>query len=72
MITPNIAFFLPRNVNIQEVGNLAPLLDAPDLGSEAMTNGTTRDREWVEIEEEWVGDKLKAVTAYFGSLATIE
>jgi trimethylguanosine synthase len=27
-----------------------------------------RSREWVEVEEEWVGDKLKAVTAYYGGL----
>ncbi|EIW71555.1 hypothetical protein TREMEDRAFT_42923 [Tremella mesenterica DSM 1558] len=52
-ITPDIAFYLPRNVDVQEVAQLA-------------------SREWVEMEEEWVGDKLKAVTAYFGGLISNE
>lgn len=62
-LTPNIAFFLPRNVDIDEISLLARRLDAPAQG---------RDREWVEIEEEWVGEKLKAVTAYFGGLVAAD
>lgn len=57
-MTPNIAFFLPRNVDIAEVAALAAPAQVED----------DRDREWVEMEEEWVGDKLKAVTAYYGGL----
>lgn len=62
-LTPNIAFFLPRNVDIDQVSTLARRLDAQQDG---------REREWVEIEEEWVGDKIKAVTAYFGGLVASE
>lgn len=58
-ITPNIAYFLPRNVDVDEVGALAASLGTPQDG---------REKEWVEVEEEWVGDKLKAVTAYYGGL----
>lgn len=32
----------------------------------------TREKEWVEVEEEWVGDKLKALTAYYGGLIAEE
>jgi len=49
-ITKNVAYYLPRNVNLQEVASLAP-------------------SEKVELEEEWMGDKLKAVTCYYGGLA---
>ena len=57
-LTPNVAYYLPRNVDVGELGGLAK-----------QTGG---EREWVEVEEEWVGDKLKAVTAYFGSLVADE
>lgn len=63
-ITPNIAYYLPRNVNLSEISRLATRLDAP----EASEDGGRRDREWVEVEQEIVGDRVKAVTAYYGSL----
>ncbi|KAI0628060.1 S-adenosyl-L-methionine-dependent methyltransferase [Trametes polyzona] len=49
-ITRNIAYFLPRNTNLEEVSQLA----SPG--------------EKVEVEEEWMGSKLKALTCYFGGL----
>ncbi|GAA6058320.1 hypothetical protein JCM3770_003614 [Rhodotorula araucariae] len=51
--TQNVALFLPRNVDLLELATL------PGLGPD----------EKVEIEEEWMGWKCKAVTAYFGELA---
>ncbi|BGP43859.1 putative diacylglycerol O-acyltransferase tgs1 [Rhodotorula kratochvilovae] len=51
--TKNVALFLPRNVDLLELASL------PGLGAD----------EKVEIEEEWMGWKCKAVTAYFGELA---
>jgi trimethylguanosine synthase len=69
-LTPNIAYYLPRNVDVDALGRLAPKLESAEMGADAEAGGdhARRDREWVEIEEEWVGDKLKAVTAYFGGL----
>jgi trimethylguanosine synthase len=64
-ITPNIAYFLPRNVDVNELSDLARTLDTPEDDG---AGGVPRSREWVEIEEQWVGDKLKAVTAYYGGL----
>ncbi|KAH8823332.1 S-adenosyl-L-methionine-dependent methyltransferase [Flagelloscypha sp. PMI_526] len=52
-ITKNVAYYLPRNVNLVEVGNLIK----------------ERAEEKVEVEEEWATGKLKAVTCYFGGLA---
>ncbi|KAG8858502.1 hypothetical protein FRB96_005173 [Tulasnella sp. 330] len=48
-ISSNIAYYLPRNVDLQEVAALSP-------------------KDKVEVEEEWMGDKLKAVTCYYGGL----
>jgi trimethylguanosine synthase len=48
-MTHNIALYLPRNTDVDQVAALSP---------------TTN----VEIEEEWMGGKLKALTAYFGDL----
>ncbi|EAU90675.1 Tgs1 protein [Coprinopsis cinerea okayama7 len=49
-LTPNIAYYLPRNTSIDEISKLAP-------------------NESIEVEEEWMGNKLKALTCYFGGLA---
>lgn len=60
-ITRNVAYFVPRNTSLDEISalltNSAPLLS--DQGS----------AEMVEVEEEWMGTKLKALTCYFGGLA---
>jgi trimethylguanosine synthase len=49
-ITPNIAYFLPRNTDLVEVSKLVSPV------------------ENIEVEEEWMGNKLKALTCYFGGL----
>lgn len=54
-ITPHIAFFLPRNQDLTEISQLVPVSDASNA-------------EMIEVEEEWMGSKLKALTCYFGGL----
>ncbi|KIY64846.1 S-adenosyl-L-methionine-dependent methyltransferase [Cylindrobasidium torrendii FP15055 ss-10] len=54
-ITPNVAYYLPRNTNLEEVGAL-------------LTDEADEVKEHVEVEEEWMGNKLKAITCYFGGL----
>lgn len=56
-ITKNIAYFLPRNTSLQEISKL--------LEGE---KGSAGEAEMVEVEEEWMGSKLKALTCYFGGL----
>lgn len=51
-ITKNVAYFLPRNLDLHE--------------SAALVDST----ETVEVEEEWMGSKLKALCLYYGDLAT--
>ncbi|KAJ7230700.1 S-adenosyl-L-methionine-dependent methyltransferase [Mycena pura] len=59
-ITRNVAYYLPRNTRLDEIGALLadPTTDV---------NGSVR--EMVEVEEEWMGPKLKALTCYTGGLA---
>lgn len=59
---------LARPLHDEEDTNTATA--AQDPGQGEMKDMGRRDREWVEIEEDWVGDKLKAVTAYFGGLVS--
>jgi len=59
-ITPNIAYYLPRNTNLQEVSDLV-------TNAEMGIKGKNKAR-MVEVEEEWMGEKLKALTCYFGGL----
>jgi trimethylguanosine synthase len=61
-ISPNIAYYLPRNTNLQEVSDLVI-----NTG-EYVTKGKGKAR-MVEVEEERMGEKLKALTCYFGGLA---
>ena len=55
-ITKNIAYYLPRNTRVKEIGELL-----------SNTGADVQD-ERVEVEEEWMGNKLKALTCYFGGL----
>ncbi|KAH0836894.1 RNA cap guanine-N2 methyltransferase-domain-containing protein [Lanmaoa asiatica] len=60
-ITRNVAYFVPRNTSLDEISGL--LTDrAPSLLDQDSA-------EMVEVEEEWMGTKLKALTCYFGGLA---
>jgi trimethylguanosine synthase len=69
-ISCNVAYFLPRNTKLEEVSAL--------LGDEQPMDVTVEDRsgrdetapEVVEVEEEWMGSKLKALTCYFGGLVS--
>ncbi|KAJ7281968.1 S-adenosyl-L-methionine-dependent methyltransferase [Mycena rebaudengoi] len=62
-ITRNVAYYLPRNMQLDEIG---ALLDTSLDAGEAVTAPA---KEMVEVEEEWMGTKLKALTCYFGGLA---
>ena len=63
-ITPNIAYFLPRNQALEEVSALVGPKTSD--GGQSVANNS---HEVIEIEEEWMGSKLKALTCYFGGLA---
>ncbi|KAJ9125643.1 hypothetical protein QFC22_000605 [Naganishia vaughanmartiniae] len=68
-ISPNIAFYLPKNTDTNELAALAP-----DIRDES---GKVVGKEWVEIEEEYVGQRkgwnsLKAITAYYGGIVASE
>jgi len=58
LLTPNVAFYVPRNTVLADI---AALLPSPA--------GDSDSTEQVEVEEEWMGSKLKALTCYFGGLA---
>jgi trimethylguanosine synthase len=60
-ITPNIAYYLPRNSDLSEISGLLTGID--DQGRPVGLPG-----EQIEVEEEWMGSKLKALTCYFGGI----
>ncbi|KAI0262338.1 RNA cap guanine-N2 methyltransferase-domain-containing protein [Gloeopeniophorella convolvens] len=62
LLTPNVAFYVPRNTVLADI---AALLPPPGTAQDGGGGG-----EQVEVEEEWMGNKLKALTCYFGGLAT--
>lgn len=67
LMTPNVALYVPRNTVLEDIAGLLPppLLDG--VGNDGRAAGGGLER--VEVEEEWMGTKLKALTCYFGGLA---
>ena len=66
-ITRNVAFYLPRNTQLDEV---SALLSEESTREQHQNGEGTVATEQVEVEEEWMGTKLKALTCYFGGLVT--
>ncbi|KAF5316713.1 hypothetical protein D9619_006753 [Psilocybe cf. subviscida] len=64
-ITKNVAYYLPRNTQLDEISGL---LYKERQRTEGPTDAID-SQEKVEVEEEWMGNKLKALTCYFGGLA---
>lgn len=60
-ITRNVAYYVPRNASLDEISAL--------LANTAPSSLNQDSAEMVEVEEEWMGTKLKALTCYFGGLA---
>ena len=68
LMTSNVAFYVPRNTVLEDIAGLLPPL--PPLNGVGNDDGTASGGpEQVEVEEEWMGTKLKALTCYFGGLA---
>lgn len=69
-ITNNVAYFLPRNTNLEEISALISLSVSTCPSSSVPVPAPAGDStEMVEVEEQWMGSKLKALTCYFGGLA---
>ena len=62
-VTPHVAYYLPRNVDVAEVAGLPARFPRTDRCA------WDAQKERMEVEEEWMGSKLKAVTVYYGDLA---
>lgn len=70
-ITHNVAYYLPRNTKMEEISELLHPAPSKDILT-AQRDPSTPDgekSEVVEVEEAWMGTKLKALTCYFGGLA---
>ena len=67
-ITPHVAFYLPRHVNLQQISDLLPESPAHRSEGGSLEKGVGL-QERIEVQEAWMGNKLKAVTCYFGGLA---
>ena len=81
-ITKNVAYYLPRNTKLEEISKLLDVEKEGGVGqglvngaagdaasTDGLKKGSTEPKELVEVEEEWMGSKLKALTCYFGGLA---
>ena len=73
-ITHNIAYFLPRNVKLEEdsalVADPSEEEDYVPAQRQPEKEKEKAEMEMVEVEEEWMGNKLKALTCYFGGLVS--
>lgn len=74
-ITKNIAYYLPRNTRLGEISELLSQEKTRSHSRSLNEKNTPVEsapvvEEKVEVEEEWTGNKLKALTCYFGGLAS--
>lgn len=60
-LTCNVAMFLPRNVDLNEVVRLV-------TDDETKASETTTERVIVDVEEQFMGKYCKALSCYFGDL----
>ena len=67
-ITPHVAYYLPRHVNLQQVSELLPATTGATCVDDGSQQQKLEGEEKIEVQEAWVGNKLKAVTCYFGGL----
>jgi len=65
-ITPNVAFFLPKNTNLTEISSLA---SGQSKGSRSKGAAGKEPEAMIEVEEQYMGGKLKGLVCYFGELA---
>ncbi|KAI7966362.1 hypothetical protein MJO29_002110 [Puccinia striiformis f. sp. tritici] len=65
-VTDKIVFFLPRHMDIQDLSRLAEFYPLPDNQNEKNEEG----RYVIEVEENWMNQKCKAITVYFGPLVS--
>lgn len=66
-ITKNVAYYLPRNTRLEEISALLSEQDTR-ISKSMLSSKPAKSQEKIEIEEEWTGNKLKALTCYFGGL----
>lgn len=66
-VTPNVVFFLPRNVDAAQVAGLPAAGTALEAGEKPAANtfGVDFD-DTCELEKQFLNGKLKTITAYFG------
>lgn len=65
-VTPNVVFFLPRNVDAAQVAGL-PAAAALEDGETRAANGVGFGfDDTCELEKQFLNGKLKTITAYFG------
>ncbi|KDR80976.1 hypothetical protein GALMADRAFT_264915 [Galerina marginata CBS 339.88] len=74
-ITTNVAYYLPRNTRLDEISALlthqkerTQVLPKDILNDQQPISSSPDLEEKIEVEEEWMGNKLKALTCYFGGL----
>ncbi|KAF8530982.1 RNA cap guanine-N2 methyltransferase-domain-containing protein [Gautieria morchelliformis] len=67
-ITPHIAYYLPRHINLQQVSDLLSEPSKAECSADGSQGQRIEGEGKIEVQEAWMGNKLKAVTCYFGGL----
>ncbi|KAA1097663.1 hypothetical protein PGT21_016457 [Puccinia graminis f. sp. tritici] len=67
-ITERIIYYLPRHTDLHDLSKLAALFPAHSRVSPP--SKTDRQKFVIEVEENWMNQKCKALTVYFGPLVS--
>lgn len=70
-ITERIIYYLPRHTDLHDLSKLAALFPAnPSTSPPQKTDQHIGQKFVIEVEENWMNQKCKALTVYFGPLVS--
>ncbi|KAA1069084.1 hypothetical protein PGT21_011144 [Puccinia graminis f. sp. tritici] len=70
-ITERIIYYLPRHTDLHNLSKLAALFPAhSSVSSPSKTGQQVGQKFMIEVEENWMNQKCKALTVYFGPLVS--
>jgi trimethylguanosine synthase len=70
-ITERIIYYLPRHTDLHDLSKLAALFPAnPSTSPSHKTDQHIGQKFVIEVEENWMNQKCKALTVYFGPLVS--
>lgn len=71
-LSPNICLYLPRNASVTQVRRIGSHMSQPQRNHHLKILDLALDGETVELQQDFLNQKLKTLTVYFNGLARVQ